>query len=66
MQFHDHCTSKEEHSTMSRVVQAAASRGSQKWLQILVNQHPERINRYLAETLNLGDSERVEWLSPPE
>ena len=51
---------------MSRVVQAAASRGSQKWLQILVNQHPERINRYLAETLKLGDSDRVEWLSPLE
>ena len=51
---------------MSRVVQAAASRGSHKWLQILVNQHPERINRYLAETLKLGDSECVEWLSPLE
>lgn len=51
---------------MSRIVQAAASRGSQKWLQILVNQHPERINRYLADTLKVWDSERVEWLSPLE
>jgi len=51
---------------MSRVVQTAASRGSQKWLQILVNQHRERINCYLAETLKLRGSECVEWLSPLE
>lgn len=51
---------------MSRVVQVAAPRGSQKWLQILVTRHPERINCYLAEALELGGGERVEWRSPLE
>jgi hypothetical protein len=55
-----------EDPTMSRVVQTAAARGSQKWLQILVNRYPESINCVLAESLELGDSGRVEWLSPLE
>jgi len=51
---------------MSRFVQTAAQRGSQKWLQTLVNQHPERINHYLAEALELEAAESIEWRSPLE
>ena len=51
---------------MSRVVQVAAARGSQKWLQILVNRHPAQINHYLAHTLELRDSEGIEWRAPLE
>lgn len=51
---------------MSRFVQAEASRGSQRWLQILVNRHPERINHYLAEALELEAAESVKWQSPLE
>jgi hypothetical protein len=49
---------------MSRIERDRALRGSQKWLQILVNECPERIDRVLAPTLGLAQSERVRWLSP--
>lgn len=49
---------------MSRIEQDRAFRGSQKWLQILVNECPERIDRVLAHSLGLTQGERVHWLSP--
>ena len=51
---------------MSRFVQAVALRGSQKWLQVLVNQHSEGLNCYLIEALKLDGKECLEWLSPLE
>lgn len=51
---------------MSRFVQAAAQRGSQKWLQALVNRYPGRINHYLAEALELEAAGSIEWRSPLE
>jgi hypothetical protein len=49
---------------MSRIEQDRALRGSQKWLQVLVNECPERIDRVLAPSLGLTQRERVRWLSP--
>jgi len=49
---------------MSRKEQGQALRGSQKWLQILVNECPELTDRVLATTLRLSQGERVRWLSP--
>lgn len=49
---------------MSRREQNRASRGSQKWLQVLVNAHTELIDQVLASTLDLAREERVHWLSP--
>ena len=51
---------------MSRMKQSRALRGGQKWLQILVNERPELINRVLATSLGLTQGERVHWLSPLE
>ncbi len=49
---------------MSRREQNRALRGGQKWLQVLVNEHPELIDRVLVTTLGLAQEERVHWLSP--
>jgi hypothetical protein len=49
---------------MSRREQGLAERGSQKWLQILVNQRPEIIDQVLSDRLGLAPDEWVHWLSP--
>jgi hypothetical protein len=51
---------------MPRRNQGRASRGSQKWLQILVNEHPEIINEILADRINFDSDEHIRWLSPLE
>ena len=43
--------------------QIPASRGSQKWLQILVNNCPELLNQTIAEQSNTL-SHQIHWLSP--
>lgn len=49
---------------MARREQDRASHGSQKWLQILVNERPEVIGRVLANLLGLAQGEQMHWLSP--
>lgn len=49
---------------MSRVPQQPASKGSQKWLQVLVNDRPDLINARLSQVLGLESDERINWLSP--
>lgn len=41
-----------------------AEKGSQKWLQVLVNEHPEVINQRIRDELGLGDGAKIEWKSP--
>lgn len=49
---------------MSHLEQGEKVRGSQRWLQALVNEHSELVDRILTSELRLQPSERVEWLSP--
>jgi hypothetical protein len=49
---------------MSRVPQKRASRGSQKWIQLLVNQAPHLLDRAIARHLNLSPVDKIVWLSP--
>jgi hypothetical protein len=49
---------------MTRHVQQKASAGSQRWLQILINDAPEVLNRIIVEELSLGDTGSIEWRSP--
>jgi hypothetical protein len=49
---------------MSRVTQKRASRGSQKWAQLLVNQAPHLLDRAIARHLNLSPTDKITWLSP--
>jgi len=51
---------------MARYPQGPASRGSQKWLQVLVNKRPELIDKQIADLLGLVSGERIHWLSPLE
>ncbi len=47
-----------------RYPQGLANKGSQKWLQVLVNSVSSEINDVLATELKLAPDERVQWLSP--
>ncbi len=49
---------------MPRIEQKEAQKGSQKWLQILINQYPELLAQPLQNELNLPDNEHIHWLSP--
>ena len=49
---------------MSRVRQKTATRGSQKWLQRLVNQAPHVLDRAVAHELSLSGTDKIAWLSP--
>jgi hypothetical protein len=49
---------------MSRFAQKPAAKGSQKWLQILVNQAPHLLDRAVARELSLGGTDKIVWLSP--
>jgi len=49
---------------MGRFPQPAASKGSQKWVQIIINEKPEFLNEEIRRKLNLQKSEDIQWLSP--
>lgn len=49
---------------MGRHVHKPAARGSEKWLQRVVNECPDLLNADLARGLGLADGESVGWLSP--
>jgi len=49
---------------MARVPQKEAETGSQKWLQLLVNERPELIDGRLAAAIGLPAGGRIQWLSP--
>jgi len=52
--------------TMGRYPQSRGERGSQKWIQRLINEHPELLNRKIMDSLNLAAEEKITWLSPLE
>lgn len=49
---------------MARQIQGLATKGSQKWLQRLVNDEPDALNRDIAGAIGLGRPDDVIWLSP--
>ena len=49
---------------MSRVEQKQATKGSQKWLQILINRDPALVDKALHTTIESLPTAEVEWLSP--
>jgi len=49
---------------MGRFSQQAASKGSQKWIQIIINERPESLNGKIRRKLNLRKEEHIQWLSP--
>jgi len=51
---------------MSRVARSPARKGSQRWIQKLVNERPEILNSQIRKNLDLPNEERISWLSPLE
>jgi len=49
---------------MSRFPQSKAKKGSQKWIQKLVNDKPGLFNSKLWSRMNLSNDEDIQWLSP--
>ena len=49
---------------MARFPQPEAKKGSQKWLQKLVNDKPEILNSRIWSSLNFSEEEHIAWLSP--
>lgn len=49
---------------MPRVTQTRASKGSQKWLQLVVNRAPDLLERPIAAHAGLSSTDRITWLSP--
>ncbi len=49
---------------MARLKQACAVKGSQRWLQRLVNDAPDVLREHLAGPLGLSVGDHIEWLSP--
>ena len=48
------------------MTECAAPRGSQRWLQLVVNRSPKLIDVAIREALGLCQDETIEWLSPLE
>jgi len=49
---------------MGRLPQKQGHKGSQKWIQRLVNDSPRIINSLMRQNLQLPDSDKIKWLSP--
>jgi len=49
---------------VGRIEHQPAERGSQRWLQTLVNQHPDLLTAALIEPLKLPRDAEIKWLSP--
>jgi len=49
---------------MARFPQPQARKGSQKWIQKLVNDRPEILNSQIWSTLSFSVNEDIQWLSP--
>ena len=47
-----------------RAVQPKGTRGSLKWIQVLVNQRPDFLDRQVRESCGLEPDEAIEWVSP--
>jgi hypothetical protein len=49
---------------VSRIPQQRAVKGSQKWIQKLVNEKPDLLNSPIRTQLDLPGTEEITWLSP--
>ena len=49
---------------MPRIEQGPAVKGSQKWIQKLVNEKPDLLTSLIRTQLNLPDTDTITWLSP--
>ena len=51
---------------MGRFPQSPSRKGSQKWIQKVVNENPELLESKIRTDLDLPENEKISWLSPLE
>jgi len=51
---------------MGRFIQPKAVKGSQKWIQTIINEKPKILNKRLRTKLGMPEDEKIEWFSPIE
>lgn len=49
---------------MPRIQQGSGVKGSQKWIQELINEKPNLLNSQIRTQINLSDTDKITWLSP--
>ena len=49
---------------MGRITQKVGTKGSQMWLQLLINRHPTVIENHLRPVLDLNPEDKILWHSP--
>jgi len=49
---------------MARFPQTQTKKGSQKWIQKLINDKPEILNSQIWSTLDFSEKEHIQWFSP--
>jgi len=49
---------------VAKKVEVLAKKGSQKWLQVVVNETPDVLNAQIITQLKLLQTETITWLSP--
>ncbi len=49
---------------MPRIQQGPGVKGSQKWIQKLVNKKPDLLNSFIRTQIDLPSDEEIHWLSP--
>jgi len=55
---------KRKRFNMARFPQPEATKGSQKWIQKLINDKPEIISSEIIRSLKLSVDEKTDWVSP--
>jgi hypothetical protein len=51
---------------MARFVQTEASKGSQKWIQKLINEKPQILDALVRQNKFITEKDDIKWLSPRE
>jgi hypothetical protein len=49
---------------MGRIIQPKGNKSSLKWIQHVVNDHPEILNRTIDVYIGIEQEQPIEWLSP--
>lgn len=53
-----------EKTNMGRIKQVKGKKGSLKWIQQIVNEYPDVLNKQINDSLGFRKKQSIEWLSP--
>jgi len=49
---------------MGRIIQQKGEKGSLKWIQYIINSHPNILDSSISKFLSASHTQPIEWLSP--